>query len=429
MIAGSYSHSIWDKVRQWRKLPPAGASVAPVDLIHGIGGLWGGQAYKGKVEAEMKAALGVQEIFFVSSGKAALTLILNALKSRSPRREVVIPAYTCYSVPSAVIKADLDLVLCDVDPSTFDFKADQLEQLVTEKTLCVVCDHLFGIPSDMSRIQAICRNKGAFLVEDVAQAMGGTYQGDPLGAIGEAGFFSFGRGKHVTCGAGGAVATNSRVMADAIRPLYEGLEYPGFVESMKDLLEAALTAIFIHPALYRLPGLLPFLKLGQTFFYREFPVKKLSEMKLGLLARWQERLSRANETRRQTAGYFLMRSSVPKGLSPSIAYLRLPILMENREARDRLLAVAESRGWGFSTMYPAPINEIPEIRSMFSGKTYPSAKDISEKLVTIPTHEWLTGRDRREIGDHLALLGGARASEKGRQPAPVDVGASRAEAR
>lgn len=429
MIARNYSRSVWDLVRQWRRLPPAGAPLAPIDLIHGIGSLLGGQAFKSKVESEMKAALGVQEIFFVDSGKAALTLILNALKSRSPRREVIIPAYTCYSVPSAVIKSHLDPVPCDVDPITFDYKVDHLEQLVTEKTLCVVCNHLFGIPSDVSQIQAICRSNGVFLVEDVAQAMGGTYRGQPLGTIGEAGFFSFGRGKHVTCGTGGAVATNSRAMADAIRPLYEGLEYPGFVETMKNFVEAVLTAIFIHPALYRFPSLLPFLKLGQTFFYSEFPIKKLSSMKFGLLARWHDRLSKAKKQRQKTASYFLLKSRGPRRLSPSIAYVRLPILMESREARDKLLTFAESRGWGFSTMYPAPINEIPEIRSMCSGKTYPSAKDISERLVTIPTHEWLTERDIKEIGDHLAMLDSIWVNEEGRPDASVDLVKRRAEAR
>ena len=428
MTAEGGRHFSWEVVRQWRKLPPAGAPLTTMDVLHGICGLFGERHYKRKVESEMKAMLGVRELFFVSSGKAALTLILKALKSRSPRREVVIPAYTCYSVPSAVIKAELDVVLCDIDPATFDFKADQLEAVVTEKTLCVVCNHLFGIPSDLNRLQALCRERGVSLVEDVAQAMGGTCGGRPLGTIGDAGFFSFGRGKNVTCGTGGAVATNSRTVAEAIRPFYEDLEYPGLLETMKDLIGVGLTALFIHPALYRFPSRLPFLKLGQTFFDREFPIKKLSGMKLGLLARWRERLDKANKKRRESANYFLMRSSTAREVSTSVSYLRLPILMESPAARDQLLALAEGRGWGFSAMYPAPINEIEEIRSMFAGKAYPSAKVISERLVTIPTHPGLTETDRKKIGDHLATLRSAGVSENGRRGVYVDTEARRTEA-
>lgn len=223
------------------------------------------------------------------------------------------------------------------------------------------------------------------------------------------------------------MVTNSPAIADAIRPLYEKLEHPGFLETIRALLEVALTALFIHPALYWIPSSFPILRLGQTVFYREFPVKKLSGMKLGLLVRWQERLLRTNETRRETANYFLMRSGRPRERSTSIAYLRLPILLKSREARDQLLTAAEKRGWGFSTMYPLPISEIPEIQSMFTGKTFSSAKDISERLVTIPTHLWLSEKDRAEIGNHLATLESVWMSEQVRQDVAVDLERSQTE--
>ncbi|MEW6417369.1 MAG: hypothetical protein AB1480_04525 [Nitrospirota bacterium] len=48
-------------------------------------------------------------------------------------------------------------------------------------------------------------------------------------------------------------------------------------------------------------------------------------------------------------------------------------------------------------MYPTPINEFEEIRDQFNGKTFSSAKEITECLLTIPTHQFLSKRDKEKI--------------------------------
>jgi len=105
-----------------RTIPPAAAPVDLMSILHGIAGFFMGKRYIKKVESEIKSYFGVNHVFLVSSGKAGLALILQALKSLHPERnEVLIPAYTCFSVPSAIIKAGLKVSLCDIDPSTLDF--------------------------------------------------------------------------------------------------------------------------------------------------------------------------------------------------------------------------------------------------------------------------------------------------------------------
>ena len=102
----------------------------------------------GKRESEIREYFGSESVFLVSSGKAALVLILHALSSLRSRRKVLIPAYTCYSVPSAIVRSGLEIVLCDVNPDTLDFNYDRLEFLADEETLCVIPTHLFGICSE-----------------------------------------------------------------------------------------------------------------------------------------------------------------------------------------------------------------------------------------------------------------------------------------
>ena len=390
-----------------RTIPPAAAPLKPGDLVRGIGGLVRGNKSRGRIEQELKDYFGVKHVFLVSSGKAALTTILLALKSLSPgRRKVLIPAYTCYSVPSSIVKAGLDVSLCDMDPARYDYDYRLLPDAVSADTLCVLSGNLFGVPSDIDRITGLCREKGIFVVEDAAQAMGVRSQGRLVGTIGDAGFYSLGRGKNITCGSGGVIVTNSDAIAAAIDALYCGLVEPNFRENVAELVKAVLLALFIRPSLYWLPAGLPFLKLGETLFYRDFPMKRLSGMKAGLLANWRRRLEEYNLARKENAEYYCTNLSLgPRpGLSAAQASLRFPIVVASRGMRDGIVEGLSKLGLGVGRMYPSPVNMIEEIRNEFQGQEYPSAQRLSERLFTVPLHPLVGTKERRAICELLNRL-------------------------
>jgi len=388
-----------------RTIPPAASPVHLISLLHGLAGIFCGRKYLKKLEEELSEYFNMRHVLLVSSGKAALTLILNALKSLSPERnQVLIPAYTCFSVPSAIVKAGLEVSLCDIDPLTFDFDYKLLGEAIGEKTLCVVPIHLFGIPSDMDRIKNLCKDRGVFMVEDAAQAMGAAYNGKKLGTIGDVGFFSLNRGKNITCGSGGIIITNSDIIASAIAKKYSDLKSPGAMQTIKTFLEIFCLSIFINPSLYWIPSALPFLRLGETIFYNNFPIKRLSGTQAGLLMGWQKKLEESNRIRRENSEYFCstLVSTLTFPSGTPIPYLRLPILARNREERDRLFSISRRRGSGLSLMYPTPVNEIEEIKQLFNGKAFPNAKEVSETLLTVPTHHLLSERDRQKICSQLS---------------------------
>src|SRR5664279_3781006 len=95
-------------MRIGRTLSPAASPFNLQDIVSGVAGLLKGEATVKRLEDELKSFYDVSYCFAVSSGKAALVLILQALHEIYPERdEVLIPAYTCYSVPSAIIRAGL----------------------------------------------------------------------------------------------------------------------------------------------------------------------------------------------------------------------------------------------------------------------------------------------------------------------------------
>ncbi len=387
-------------MRVRRSLPPAAAPLSFRDLLHGFKGFLAGHPRNEEFEKEFKTYFNVRHVFFTSSGKACLYLILKALKSLMPARtEVLIPAYTCFSVPSAIIRSGLTVALCDIDPSSLDFDRAALSSKITKETLCVIPNHLFGIPSGIDDIMAICRGKNVFVLEDAAQAMGCTDDGRFLGTIGDAGFFSLGRGKSVTCGSGGIIVTNSDPIAAAIKKEYELLEYPGRMETVRELIKTALMSLFIRPHLYWIPAAIPFLKLGRTLFDTSFPVKRLSPMQRSLCTAWRSRLEKAILVRRRQAAQLLskLEATRPAGVSCAVTYLRLPVIMESRKQKRTVCRDAKRSGLGITPMYPCPIHEIPQIADCFTGLNFPAASLVADRLITIPLHKFVKDRDREEI--------------------------------
>lgn len=386
-----------------RTLPPSAAPIDWRDLIQGLVGFARPQATVLRLQAEFREYFGVKHVWFVSSGKAALNIILRALHGLSGRQKVVLPGYTCFSVPSAVVRARLSVVLCDVAPQSFDLDFEQLERLADSEVLCVLATHLFGIGIDVPRIVELCHRRGIFVVEDVAQAFGGSREGTPFGAMGDVAFLSFGRGKHLTCGSGGAILTNDDRIGEAVAREYAQLPAGSPLDMFKNWLEVAATQLLIHPSLYWLPAGLPFLKLGETKFYRDFPVARMDPVRAGLLRRWKERLARSTSSRVSHAEH-LIRSLDSGGvqmIKPSVpgrsVYLRLPVLMGSKQEKESVCLMSKAQGLGVSAAYPSSIQQVPELREVLSSQNVPRAAMMAERLVTVPTHELLSDTDLARI--------------------------------
>jgi perosamine synthetase len=390
-------------MRIGRVLPPAAARLGWRELAHGVAAIAFPHAAIRTLEDGLRRHFGVRHVFLVSSGTAALVVVLEALRSSSSRSDVVIPAYTCFSVPAAVLEAGLRPVLCDIERSTFGIDGGLLERVVNKKTLCVVLHHLFGIPSDVAQVHRICRARGIPVIEDAAQAMGVKSQGQWLGTIGDAGIFSVGRGKNITSGAGGIIVTNSNRLAAAIDRRVRLLSGPGYLDVAAELVKAAIMSLFIRPRLYWIPAAIPALRLGQTIFPERIPLRRLSGVQAGMLRHFQGRLEDANAARSATADD-LARRIADERTASSIPYLRLPILCRDPIERDRVLEASLRLGLGMSGAYPAALDEIPELRSICAGVQMPVARHVAQRIVTLPTHHLVSEQDKAAMAACLAAL-------------------------
>ncbi len=143
----------------------------------------------------------------VATGSIGMELALKAV-GVEPGDEVIIPAATWITVATAVIAVGAAPVFVDIDPGTYNIDADKVEAAITPRTRAVMCVHNGGMPADMDALRELVDRHGIALVGDCAHAHGSQWRGRGVGAIEDAGAFSFQGSKVVALGEGGMVLTD-----------------------------------------------------------------------------------------------------------------------------------------------------------------------------------------------------------------------------
>ena len=166
----------------------------------------GGESVTEKFEQEFSQKFGGQHTIAMNSGTSALICGLAGM-GIGPGDEVIVPAYTFMATALAPLAVGAVPIIAEVDESlTID--PDDLEQKITPRTKAIIPVHMCGLPCNMEKIMEIAGKHNLLVLEDAAQACGGSYHGQLLGRIGRAGAFSFNQYKILSCGDGGALLTD-----------------------------------------------------------------------------------------------------------------------------------------------------------------------------------------------------------------------------
>src|SRR4051794_7459676 len=166
-------------------------------------------------EEEFARYLGVRHCVGVANGTDALTIALKAA-GVGPGDEVVMPSFTFYATAEAALVLGAEPAWCDIDPDTFCVTRETVEAALTPRTKAIVPVDLFGNSAPAPEL----RDLGVPVIEDAAQAAGGSLGGAKAGALADAATFSFFPSKNLPClGDGGAIATDDDQLAERARTL------------------------------------------------------------------------------------------------------------------------------------------------------------------------------------------------------------------
>jgi len=377
------------------QLPPAGN---PISLKKSNGAI-----------QELGDILQSSEFRLYGSGTSALAAAIKAIMTAKgvDSAEVLLPAYTCPELVSAILFAGAAPVLVDFESRRPWLDLTELESKITDKTVAIIAVNLFGISERFDSIRAIIKDREIALIEDSAQYFPASspdihWQGDVA-------ILSFGRGKPVSILGGGAVICSDSKLYQYL-PIVESIAANGFVADIIFRLKSTAYNILLSPRCYWLPESLPFLHLGETVYHpmvsiNPFPAERLAYLPANIKSYWS-RQQKSSFNREELFPQFKTSDLIDL---PSLCcgtelppLIRYPFLATTKEQADKLHFVSKHYGLGVSRMYQKPLNEMEGLDSVFKEQgPFPNAKEFADLLLTLPTHPGVPANYPESLGGKL----------------------------
>jgi len=346
---------------------------------------------------------------FYASGTAALASAITAaikLKSKQlqdrPPAEVILPAYACPDLVSAICFTGAIPVLVDIEYQRPWLDLAKLSDAITENTVALVGVNLFGISERWQQIRELTSQHDIILIEDSAQYFPAAE--DVEGWQGDLVVFSFGRGKPVSLLGGGAVFVNRPNLYDFLPKA--DVSPVSWKQRVLYSLKARLYNVMISPWLYWLPQSLPFLHLGETRYQPLSAIELIDRQRMDLLVTniYYYQTDEAAQIRIEKMSAMLqaVNSVVRDGIidlpqcceiNDNRRLLRYPLLLPTT-MRDRVYREMLQAGLGASVMYPVSLPKISGVVDVLdNSKIYANAEMFASQILTLPLHAQLSDKD------------------------------------
>ena len=311
--------------------------------------------------------LGVKNVSLFTNGHLALCVAIRALGLTG---EVITTPFTFASTTHAIVECGLTPVFCDVDPDTYTIDADKIEELITDKTSAIMPVHVYGNVCDVEKIDAIAKKHNLKVIYDAAHVFGVKIGDRGIGSFGDISMFSFHATKVFNTIEGGCLTYGDKALESKITSLRNfGITGPESV----DMLGTNAKMNEFQAAM----GLCNLKHIDEELEKRAIAEKCYRERLEGALG--------------------IKLSPVQDGVTHNYAYF--PVVFDGYKYNRDEVAQKLSENGIFARKYFYPItNEFSCYKGMYRGET-PIAKEISEKVLTLPMYAGLTEDEVNMICD------------------------------
>lgn len=409
------------------KIPSAGTPIGVKDLLRAFSAGLKTQDPRKDMEEALKRLIGVKHSFLVNSGTTAFYLILKALlktqdsRLKTPKTEIILPAYTAPSLVLPIKKLGLSYRLVDVSLETFNMDEEAMIRSLRPETLAVLPVHLFGLPSPIERLIALRDGMEFYIIEDSASSFGTKdMNGSHSGTRGDVGFFSFNRGKNISTVRGGAIITDDDNLSIELKREVDALPEPDFKRRIRIYLEGIGLSLAVRPWFYTI--FYPLVsRFKKTSLHSDFESYRYTSFQSALGISLFERAEQIFETREDKGHYLYDALKGIKGVTvPSIpdgwrvVFNQFPIIVDDPLKRDTLIERIFEEGIEATTLYDEPIHrtykdDFLETRDKsqessiiensllvthhsslkIGSDPFPNATYMAKRLLLIPTHHFI----------------------------------------
>lgn len=313
-----------------------------------------------RLEKRFAQYLGVRYAVAVTSGTASLHLAVCGLEI-GRGDEVIVPALTIISPVAAILYTGAQPVLVDSTANGWNMDISQIEKKITRRTKAIIAVHLYGQPVDINPLLDIAKKHRLFLIEDVAESLGGEYQNRKLGSFGDVSCFSFYANKLLTTGEGGMAVTNKKTVYKKLQLFRDMARIP--------------KKRFVHS------------RVGFTY--------RMSNLQAALGVAQLEEIEQVLEKKRSVAAFY-------NNALAALPGLRLPEEKPGMKNSDCMYAVLVEDGFGISRNmlrkklsekgvetrdFFVPMHRQPALLKLglFHGEHYPATDSLSRRGLYLPS--------------------------------------------
>ena len=260
------------------------------------------------------------------------------------------------------------------------------------------------------RSSAICRHHRVFLLDDAAQALGANLAGRAVGGFGDAGLYSFDKGKIISTMQGGAIVCRQGDLARLLEAASNELPMSPLLQSTTNLAKLLIYSVCLRPRLYGVIRRVPFTGLGETNYEPHYPLTQLSAFQAAVATRLLARLENLNAARRRMANDLTCAIEGLPGIETvqltagaHAVFARFPFRVVDPATRARVIRGLVQAGIGATVSYPRSLADVPEVTAMIpdADRDCAGAREVASTIVTLPTHGYsppdLASRVRHEL--------------------------------
>lgn len=343
-----------------------------------------------KCEAWLVGNHGGSKALLTHSCTAALEMAA-LLCEIEPGQEVIMPSYTFVSTANAFLLRGAKIRFIDIRPDTLNMDESLLDAACTPNTRVVVPVHYAGVGCEMDAIAQVTNKHDLYVIEDAAQAISSTYNGRPLGGLGDFGCFSFHETKNMISGEGGALLVRSDEDVRRAEILREkGTDRAQFFRGEIDKYTWRDIGSSYGPS-----------ELIAAFLMAQLEkADEINATRLATHARYTELLKPLEQ-----AGHVRL-PIVPEhcGHNAHMFY----ILVKDEAYRGRLISYLREQGiW--AVFHYVPLHTSPMGQSMGYGQgDFPVTEEISQQILRLPCYYGLTREQQDKISSALYEFFGQR---------------------
>jgi len=389
--------------------PPNRLETRNWDLLAALPGLWSSSSLFALAD-HLHCLTGRKHVFFAPSCRAAIAQVLSLL----PQQEVVIPAFTCPVVKTAVLIAGKRVIYVDTAPHQLNSTSVQFEKHAKPGRV-LIPTHLFGIPTDIERICDLARQRGCVTIEDAAAALGARRNGRLLGTFADVGVFSFERSKRFPAFRGAAVVVNDEQVVSPSRFTDFQAVQTRDVLPIREILFSLMFNAATLPWMYgrfvvprqlkkyarwspetRSPGLQDAVRTrAYTNRFHPYQAALVTRM-LMRMADIRKRIGRLVSIYMETLRDTPVATFLPNECDHA-ALLRFPVAIPGAKRSD-VLRQALRRGLFLETNYETTLNEEAD-------GSFPNALWLAQNVFLLPLYTALPEQSARRLAQEVALIG------------------------